>query len=60
MRLVERLVFRETDIPVDPREIRARTPGGIEARIEFQRRGREFLQQAPERLNDGRLIAVTV
>src|SRR6266550_4056977 len=60
MRLVQRLVFRETDIPVDPRKIRARTSGGVEPRIEFQGPGREFLQQTPEGLNDGGLIAVTV
>src|SRR5260370_2202970 len=60
MRFVKRLVLRETNIPVDPRKIRAGTSGRVEARIEFQRCVREFFQQAAERLNKSSLIAVTV
>src|SRR5256885_10531879 len=36
----------------DARKIRAGASGGAEARIEFQRRGRELLQQASEGLNE--------
>src|SRR5947208_852312 len=60
MILVKRLVLRETNIPVDPRKIRTGSAARIEIRIKFQCRGREFLQQAPERLNNGSLIAVAV
>src|SRR5260370_369456 len=60
VRFVKRLVLRETNIPVDTRKIRAGTSGRVETRIEFQRCGREFLQHAPEGLDDGSLISFTV
>src|SRR5580693_8294025 len=60
MRLIRRFVFGEADVAIDPREIRAGPARGVEAHIEFQCGGRESLEQAPERLNDGGLITLTV
>src|SRR5260370_36142126 len=44
VRLVQCLVLRESDVPVEPRKILASAASGVKARIEFQSRGRKFLQ----------------
>src|SRR5258708_28451127 len=60
VRFVKRLVLRKTDVSVDPRKIRPRTAGGVEARIELQYRWRKFFQQATKLLNQNSLIALPV